>query len=52
MELTSCLQPLWVNALITLGCCLLGGVIVCGLVALGVKHGFDDFDKKERDKDD
>lgn len=48
MELMSYLQPLWVNALITLVYCLLGGLIVCGLVALGIKRGFEDREKRRK----
>lgn len=41
---------LWVSGLITLGCCLIGGGIVCGLFALGMKHGIKDGAQKSRKK--
>lgn len=34
-------MPIWLTGLITLGCCLLGGVIVCVLFALGMKSGIE-----------
>ena len=51
MELIDYLQPMWVNALITLGVCLTGGAFVCVMFALGIKHGLDDFNKKRGKKE-
>ena len=41
MELTNYLTPLWVNALVMLGVMLIGGGIICGLFALGLKRGIN-----------
>lgn len=48
MQLTDYLTPLWVNVLITVGDCLIGGGLVCLGVYLGINAGFDEAIKNEK----
>lgn len=51
MQLTDYLTPLWVNCLITLGVCLVGGILICLGFYFGLKAGLDEaFRKKEKKK--